>query len=238
MIMPAPTPAAPSTQAPPAPAVTAPTAVPFVEPTTQAELTPAQASKMAQWAREDLLAGKITQAQADKQFAELNTPLDQRGPDTRSDEEKLLDKQFPPAKPEDYRIQYYTPGQAPPVIPKEVKEFDQHARSWLSGAGFPRDVGNSLVNAIARTAQLTKDMTPDQLQRYAFAEFAKLERAHGAALEERLQAAGRMVEALERKQPGLKQLLKSKGIGDSAMVANLLMGHAQIYHARVGAKGR
>jgi DNA-binding MarR family transcriptional regulator len=37
---------------------------------------------------------------------------------------------------------------------------------------------------------------------------------------------------------GLKQLLKSHGIGDSAMVANLLIAHAAIYHARHGAQGR
>jgi len=55
-----------------------------------------------------------------------------------------------------------------------------------------------------------------------------------AALEERLQAAGRMVHELDLKTPGLKNLLKSRGIGDSAMVANMLIAHAQIYHARKG----
>ena len=43
-----------------------------------------------------------------------------------------------------------------------------------------------------------------------------------------------MIHDLDMKQPGLKNLLKSKGIGDNAMVANMLITHAQIYHARKG----
>ncbi len=41
-----------------------------------------------------------------------------------------------------------------------------------------------------------------------------------------------MVEALEQKQPGLKNLLKSKGIGDNAMIASLLIQQAERYWAR------
>jgi hypothetical protein len=41
-----------------------------------------------------------------------------------------------------------------------------------------------------------------------------------------------MVEALDAKTPGLKILLKSKGIGDNAMVASLLIQQAEQYWAR------
>lgn len=41
---------------------------------------------MAGWVKEDLAKGKMTQAQADTVFGELKTPMDQRAPDTRSDE--------------------------------------------------------------------------------------------------------------------------------------------------------
>ena len=43
-----------------------------------------------------------------------------------------------------------------------------------------------------------------------------------------------MVHELDTQHPGLKNLLKSRGIGDNAMVANMLIAHAQIYHARKG----
>jgi hypothetical protein len=202
----------------------------------QAELSTREAETMIGWVKADLAAGKLSPERAEQMFSELGASPEQRAPDTRSDEAKALNAQFPPAKPTDYTIRYGLPGQDVPQTP-ELKQFDSSARTWLSGAGFPRDVGNSLVNAIAKTAQLTKDMNADQLETYGTTEFAKLEKAHGLALDDKLRAAGRMVEDLERKQPGLKQLLKSKGIGDSAMVANLLIAHAQIYHARRGAQG-
>jgi hypothetical protein len=44
--------------------------------------------------------------------------------------------------------------------------------------------------------------------------------------------SARMVEALDAKTPGLKILLKSKGIGDNAMVASLLIQQAERYWAR------
>jgi hypothetical protein len=200
-----------------------------VEP--QAEISQSEALKFAEWAKADLRAGKITQAQADKQFAELNTPLDQRGPDQRTDEQKALDQQFPPAKPTDYRIAYGEAGREPASSP-ELKAFDTNARTWMSTAGMPREIGNSLVTAIAKVAQQTKNMNADELDSYGHAEFAKLEKAHGPALEERLQAAAQMVHDLDLKTPGLKNLLKSRGIGDNAMVANLLISHAQIFHAK------
>ena len=55
---------------------------------------------------------------------------------------------------------------------------------------------------------------------------------HGFTLEERLSEAGRMVEEIEQTTSGLKNLLQSKGIGDSAMIANLLIQQAQRYWAR------
>ncbi|HEX7094178.1 MAG TPA: hypothetical protein VF205_10945 [Nitrospiraceae bacterium] len=67
-----------------------------------AQITPSEAATMAEWAKQDLLSGKITQAQADQQFTELNVPIEQRGSDVRTDEQRLMDAHFPAAKPEDY----------------------------------------------------------------------------------------------------------------------------------------
>jgi hypothetical protein len=216
----------------PAPTLTAPT----VEPHTKNGLSTSEAATITGWIKEDLASGKMTQAQADQAFAELNTPMEQRGPDTRTHEEKELDKHFPPGKQSDYRIAYGLPGQDVPMTP-ELKQFDTTTRTWLSEAQFPRDVGNSLVTAIAKTAQHTKDMTPDQLGHYGYAEFAKLERAYGDTLDDKLRAAGQMVEALDKKTSGLKSLLKSKGLGDNALIASMLIQQAERWHARREAQG-
>lgn len=120
------------------------------------------------------------------------------------------------------------------ILNTKILLASHRARTWLAGAGFPRDLGNKLVSTIDKVAQTTKGFSAEQLDACGAREFVKLQRAHGAALEERLQAAAVMINQLEQKQPGLNNLLKSKGIGDNALVASMLIRHAAIYHARNG----
>jgi len=94
--------AAPTAPAPTAPAVPpAPTFAPLVEPHSHSGLSPSEAATMADWTKQDLAKGKISQADADKIFSDLNTPLENRvtKDDVRSDEVKLIDQHFPAAKP-------------------------------------------------------------------------------------------------------------------------------------------
>jgi hypothetical protein len=231
---PAPTLAAPSVT--PAPSIT-----PLVEPHTKASVSNAEAATIQGWIKDDLAKGKITPEQATKAFDDLGTPADQRvtSPDARTDEQKLIDQHFPVAKPEEFSIRYADPGQVAPPMTPEMKQFDQSARTWLSGAEFPRELGNSLITAIERVAQHTKHMDENQLEQYGVDEFAKLERAYGGEdkLQEKLRAAAVMIDALDKKQPGLKNLLRSKGIGDSALVVAQILGQSERWHARRGAQG-
>ena len=143
-----------------------------------------------------------------------------------SDEQKLVDEQFPEAKPEDCQIRYANPGRVAPPMTLEMNPFDQSAHTWLSGAEFPCDLGNSLVSAIERVAQQIKNMNADELESYGDAEFTKLERAYGGEdkLQEKLRAAAVMIDALDKNQPELKNLLRSKGIGDTALVVAQILG--------------
>jgi len=201
------------------------------------DLTAAQAETMMNWTKSDLLSGKLTPEKANDILNQLGATAEQRAPDARSAEEKQLDKAFPPAQPKDYQIRYGRPGEEVQETP-DLHVLDQSARTWLSTAGFPRETGNSLVNAIAKVSQQTKGMSDEQLEVYGHKEYERLQRVHGEKLEERLQLAASMIHALEQKTPGLKNLLKSKGIGDNAMVANLLIAQAQKYHARKQAQRR
>jgi hypothetical protein len=230
-----PTTPAPAPSAPPV----APTAPPpFVEPGSQGEVSPGEAATLAAWAKQDLAAGKISSAQAEKIFNELGRTPEQRLPDTRSEEVKALDKQFPPAKEHEYVLRMYPPGQAPDVIPQEVRAFEANARGWMGpdGAGLPLALGNTRVNTIAKVVQQTQHMTEGELETYRQTELAALQQAHGEKLQERLQAADDMIDQLEHQRPGLKHVLGSIGIGKNAMIWNVLMNHAPIYHAR--RKGR
>lgn len=180
---------------------------------------------MADWARQDVASGKLSPEAATKLFDDLGVPADQRvlPPDLRTDEQRLIEAQFPAAKPADYQIRYSNPGQPAPPMTKELAEFDSSARVWLVGAEFPRDLGNSLITTIERVAQQTKMMTPEQLDSYALVEYAKLEQVYGAELEAKLNAAGHMVVALDKKQPGLKNLFaieRSRGQRDGRQSAD------------------
>ena len=191
---------------------------------------------MAGWVKDDLAKGKIIPEEATKRFDSLNATAEQRALDTRSEDVKQLDAHFPPAKPEEFLIRYGLPGHELPMT-KELRAFDHSARTWLSEAQFDRALGNALITNIEKVAHTTKGMTPDQLESYGLVEFEKLEQAYGPAQEEKLRAAGRMVEALDTKHPGLKNLLRSKGIGDNALAASLLIQQAARYHARKGRSG-
>ncbi len=221
---------APATPGTATPAPTAP-AIP-VEPYRPANLSPSHTAEWIEIEKANLAAGKTTPEEATRRFDALGASPEQRGPDTRSDEVKQFDAAFPPAKPEDFIIRYHEPGQfAPPMTP-EIAAFDQSARAWLSGGEFSRDSGNALVAQIEQTVRATKGMTPEQLESYGLVEFAKLEKAYGETLDEKLHAAALMIDALDKKQPGLKALLRTQGIGDSALVANILMGQAERYWMR------
>jgi hypothetical protein len=75
-------------------------------------------------------------------------------------------------------------------------------------------------------------MTPQQLESWAHAEFQKLEGVYGDDLDAKLNAAGAMIEAVDRQRPGLKKMLLSQGIGDSSLVSNLLIAQAERWAIR------
>ena len=65
-------------------------------------------------------------------------------------------------------------------------------------------------------------------------EYDKLIRSYGGKdkLQEKLNAVAVMIHALDQKTPGLKNLLKSKGIGDNALVVAQIIGQSERWHAR------
>ncbi len=157
---------------------------------------------MMAWVKEDAASGRITAKKANEMFNQLGATEAQRAPDQRSDEQRQLDAAFPPAKP----------GENGTMTP-QLKEFDQSARTWLSGAQFPREVGNSLVSQITKVLQRTHVMTEEQLNTYGENEYVKLQRIYGDQLEPRLRQS-------------------------DAMVASLLIAQAKVYWAKQNARQR
>jgi hypothetical protein len=168
---------------------------------------PHEAATMAAWTRDDLAKKKITPEAAEKIFSELSTPMEQRSTeDTRTDEQKAQDQAFPPAGPTDYTIRLSRPGQDVTITP-EIKAFDQSARAWMSAAGLPRELGNSLANTIDRVALHTADMDLSQLASYKKTERAKLAAVFGTELQAKFDAAEAMLADTDKTQPGVVAFL-------------------------------
>jgi hypothetical protein len=219
-------PAAPETPTAPAPSPLINPGVMQRSPT--AELTASEAATMSGWIKEDWIADRISSEAAERAFKDLGTSMsEQLKPDTRSEEVKALDAAYPPAKPNEYVISY---GDLP--ASPELKQFDESARTWLAACEFDSALGNTLVNTIERVARQTKDMTPQQLESFAKSEFEKLQGVYGTNLERKLNDAGLMVQEIERKRPGIKRLLSSQGLGDSSMVAAMLIQQSERYWLR------
>ena len=148
---------APSATSPAAPTTPTPPAIP-VEPYGPADLSRHHTAQMIEWEKDNLARGKITPEEATRRFDALGATPEQRAPDSRSADVRLLDQLFPAASPGEYLIRYAAPGQVDAPMTPEMTAFDQSARAWLSGAEFPPDGGNALVTQIERVAQQTQHM--------------------------------------------------------------------------------
>ena len=221
--------------APPAPP-TAPVA-PFTTPSGTPpqddlqQISEAQATLIVADIKAQVQKGTMSQAIAEEAHDQIQTPIDQRTPDNRSEALKELEC-GPPGIETDHAIGHSIPGQDSPPMTKELKEFDVTARSWLASAEFSLENGNSLIRAIEQTVNTTQHMNAEQLDQFRKTEMTKLRGLHGNLLEEKLRECSQMVHALEMQQSGLKQFLETKGIGDAAVVLTQLIAHSQIWHAR------
>jgi hypothetical protein len=198
------------------------------------DLSANEAATMAEWTRDDLAKGKISPEKSNEIFNQLGTPLAERT-DGRSDEEKELDKNFgAAAKPEDYRITYGKPGEDVEMGP-ELKAFDGNARTWLSAAGFSKEVGNSLINIVGKQAEHHATLTPQQREDFKERENDKLRALYKG--QENLNAAldpvRQMLFEIEARRPGLLAFVKAHG--DDALLITQLVNQAKIYHARKAA---
>ena len=201
------------------------------------QLHSSEAAKMATWAREDLASGKITHEQASKIWDDLGTPLEQRQPDTRSDEVRQLDKAFPPATGKDYVLRFNPPGDSTPLN-AEQKVLDTDARTWLQAGGFDREMGTSFAKILDETSVQTNKMTDQQRELYGLAEAAKLERLYGPdTLAKKYDQARRFLADVEQVRPGLLAMIRAGGAFDSALIVNMIFQQAERYWMRKGHKG-
>ena len=158
--------------------------------------------------------------------------------ETRTPAEQEADRQFGlPARPEEFTVRHYMPGREPAVMPKEVRDFDANVRGWMSDAGLPKNLGDSLASTLSKAIERTRMMTVEEREVYRDSENAKLEKLFGPDWHEtKLPPVRVMLDQLELKRPGLRALIREHG--DHATFLAQLIQAAKIYHSRAAAKGR
>lgn len=179
-------------------------------------------------------AGTLTQAEASEQLARLDPT------------EAELDEAFPRARPDEYRLPpLHRPND--PITP-ELIQFNQDVRTWLSDAGFPKEVGGALVHEIASVNSrfITQAGAPEgferlppvQQQLYAREQRAVLHRMWGSEkAEQRIALAAQLIdEADERSNGKVADYLISTGAIYSANVLAQIAMHAERLQARAKAR--
>lgn len=220
---PAPTLATPSTsRGAPTPAM--PTAPLEMRPVVgNASFSPDQLRQMAKWAVED---GHMTPEQAE-------TALKADGVVAALKEElnpHPIDKAFPPGKFEEFQLPSFTEedGQYTP----ELQAFDKAARTWLSEGRFTKEIGKYLGEEIDRIATAHHARSDIEKKEWMRHEEQTLRSLYGRDYDRKLELAERLVNELEAKRPGLKELLKVTGASHSAMIVAQLMEQAQRLYDR------
>lgn len=204
---------------------------------THSTLTSSEAATMAGWIKEDLASGKLTPEAAAKAFDELGATPEQRAPDNRTEEQKLVDAHFPPGRPGQYSIPLYLPGEDPAAITNETREGVAKAHQWLSAAGASVEQGNSIVASIVQALQRTASMSSTAREADKDQENEKIFKIYGG-LDQRdaaLKPAQRMIDELDRQIPGVKEFVKKHG--DNWLFVTQLAHLSRNYDVRRGRKG-
>lgn len=137
---------------------------------------------------------------------------------------------MPGAKPEEYIApRWAPPGQEPT---KEMVAADGLMRAALSTAGISKEIGASILAESDRVANHYTALSPGEREVYTKTEMKKLAKIHKEALPQKLALARQLIAEVEEKHPGTKALLESSGAGSSALVVNLVIGHAERLAAR------
>lgn len=168
-------------------------------------------------------SGHLTREKADQALRDGHgvEPTRTRAPESTlvedpNDVEAMFDAVHAPARPDQYALpQLAQPGQE--LTAEEVAQFDREARTWLSEAGFPREIGSALASEVARVGEHQRDANDQARAAYAAKEQQHLRGMWGAQYAQRLALARDLVRALDARHDGrISEYLEETGAGNSA----------------------
>lgn len=137
---------------------------------------------------------------------------------------------FTPGRAEEFRLPRLNED---PNAPVDMK-VDGAVRGWLSEARLSPEIGNFVAAEVNKVAQRWATMSEGERTLWQQSEKLRLERLGFNS--ERIAVCRQMIEELEKKRPGVIQVLEDTGAGNSSTVIAMLVQHAERLAARHGGK--
>jgi hypothetical protein len=181
-----------------------------------------EALAFVQWIREDLAAGKMTEAQADQALKEVNGQgLDQLTADKRTGSERAYDEAHPVVKAHDIPWPYAPDQENSP----EYSAFRNSINGYFVDAGVTKETAAFILKQADAFGHRSEKWDENDHVLFGRSEMAKLECVFGDQLPQKLELARQMVQKLEAKRPGLADWLDTTGLGNDAGVILALANH-------------
>jgi hypothetical protein len=210
----------------PASAAPAPEAAPDLAAVTEQQFNQQMGSDLTADQLRDLAAGEVKAGRLTQEQADAALAAD--GVDGGAPAE--LDG-FEGAKPHEYQM----PGRGD-YDPKQ-READLRIRNWLSAAKFPREHGSSLATEASRVLKQHAELSDGEKEIFKRTEAVKLEKLWGPDFGKRVALARQLLTELDAKQPGILDFIDRSGLGNSAMIINLVYAQAERLAARSAKAG-
>jgi len=171
--------------------------------------------------------GVMTEQQANYEIA---AQLRGRSLDPQHDPVVLAADFYPPANPTDYQMPRIEGYETDPA----AQQLDGQLRTWLAGAGVPRELGSTLLQAIDKAPDNLPEMDPGARQLYQRESEAALQRLWRNRYPQQMANAQRGVQAIESANPGFAQFIEETGLGDVVEVIVRLAQFGEIVKMRRG----
>lgn len=108
---------------------------------------------------------------------------------------------LPQTPPHEYRFNY-----TEDLTDPEQKQIDATLRGWLSSAGFSADAGSHLAERVDKLV-VSREWDEASIEQHVERGRGQLREAWGAQFESNVQLLGRLIDDVEKVQPGINEFL-------------------------------
>jgi hypothetical protein len=155
-------------------------------------------------------------------------------PDAPAGTAAQIDEAFPPAAAEAFDLSGIFTADHGNAINLEALEAEKTMRGWLAEARFSKAIGSAVAQEAARFAPTWQSMDDAGREAHSTEVRAQLHRMWGDQTPARIALAQRLVAEIEKKRPGIRDMLEASGAGSNLRVLVNLGLQAERLAARRG----